>query len=96
MAIAEELLGAGADPEARDSKGNTPLHYAAGYGRLAPLNSSRGCLGLSHKDILLAAACWVWLRDVAVLYSSVQPRMPLMYLLPDKRTPVGMDCSSTS
>jgi len=31
--VAENLLGAGANLEATDSKGNTPLHYAAGYGR---------------------------------------------------------------
>ena len=41
MQIAEELLKAGASVEATDSKGNTPLHYAAGYGRCAVCRPSR-------------------------------------------------------
>lgn len=33
MDIIDALCGAGADIEAKDSKQNTVLHYAAGYGR---------------------------------------------------------------
>ena len=29
----EDLIAAGADLERADTKGHTPLHYAAGYGR---------------------------------------------------------------
>ena len=33
LACAEALLDAGADVNATDKNSNTPLHYAAGYGR---------------------------------------------------------------
>ena len=39
------LLGNGADANARDGKGNTPVHYAAGYGRGAALRLLLGAGG---------------------------------------------------
>lgn len=34
MQLAQALLDAGAKTEVMDAKGNTPLHYAVGYGRV--------------------------------------------------------------